>query len=91
MGMKSSGLESLLRPRVAAGLEVSLKPLTLMFVGIVLKRRSELPDMLWEHAVSNLIVISGGEVQALKQTGSVNAEEMGHKVEVEDSEVEVED
>jgi hypothetical protein len=47
--------------------------------------------MLWEHAVSNLIVISGGEVQALKQTGSVNAEEMGHKVEVEDSEVKVED
>ena len=66
MGIQSSGLESLLRPRVATGLEVSLKPFTRMFVGIVL-----------EHAVSNFIVRSESEVEALKQTGSVNAAELG--------------
>ncbi len=44
LGIESLGLESLLRPRVTAGLEVSLKPLTQMIVGIVvLIRRSELP------------------------------------------------
>ena len=60
---------------VAAGLEVSLKPLTLMSVDMMCVRRSELPVMLCEHAVSNFIVRSGAEaeVDALKQTGSVNA------------------
>ena len=51
-----------------------------MVGGIVLIRRSELPDML---SMSNLIVVkSDVEVQALRHTGSVNAEDMGHTGEI---------